>query len=170
MFVTEDRRTNVHVQQTEITSKMREMVDLMVDEEARQGDNTAGVCMEYFLKNGILQYFVNVAEKADYPVGFRGEAIRTIASMVDLLDDRFLVHNAVHRPTIKLLRFCVLDDHQSELYNDDLVDLMYIICSKIHGFPALLNIFFHDKHWLTTPQKPSTSMSSTTATISAAAT
>ncbi|KAI9482932.1 MAG: Retinoic acid induced 16-like protein-domain-containing protein [Benjaminiella poitrasii] len=129
------------------------MVDLLVDEEARQEDNTTGLCMEYFLKNCILQYLVTIVEKADYPVGIRGEAIRTVASMIDLLDDRFLVHNAVHRPTIKLLRFCVLDDRQSELYSDDLVDLMYIICSKIHGFPALLNIFFHDKQWLMTPQK-----------------
>jgi hypothetical protein len=151
----DDRKSNMHVQQTEIPAKLRQMVDLLVDEEARQEDNTTGVCMEYFLKNGVLQYLVTVAEKADYPVGIRGESIRTIASMVDLLDDRFLVHNAVHKPTIKLLRFCVLDDRQSELYSDDLVDLMYIICSKIHGFPALLNIFFHDKHWLTTPQKSS---------------
>ncbi|KAI8068120.1 Retinoic acid induced 16-like protein-domain-containing protein [Gilbertella persicaria] len=73
--------------------------------------------------------------------------------MVDLLDERFLVHNAVHKPTIRLLRFCVLDERQRELDHEDVVDLMYIICSKIHGFPALLNIFFHDKHWLTTPQK-----------------
>ena len=151
----DDRKTNMHVQQTEIPAKLRQMVDLLVDEEARQEDNTTGVCMEYFLKNGVLQYMVTVTEKADYPVGIRGESIRIIASMVDLLDDRFLVHNAVHKPTIKLLRFCVLDDRQSELYSDDLVDLMYIICSKIHGFPALLNIFFHDKHWLTTPQKSS---------------
>lgn len=129
------------------------MVDMLVNEEAQQEDNTTGVCMEYFLKNGILQYLVNMSEKMDYPEGIRGEAIRTIASMVDLLDDRFLVHNAVHKPTIKLLRFCVLDERQSELYHEDLVDLMYIICSKIHGFPALLNIFFHDKQWLTTPQK-----------------
>ncbi|KAI7907737.1 Retinoic acid induced 16-like protein-domain-containing protein, partial [Cokeromyces recurvatus] len=89
----------------------------------------------------------------DYPEGIRVESIRMIASMIDLLDDRFLVHNAVHKPTIKLLRFCVLDERQSELYHEDLVDLMYIICSKIHRFPALLNIFFHDKQWLTTPQK-----------------
>lgn len=117
-----------------------------MDEEARQEeDSTTGVCMEYFLKNGVLQYLVSVAEKADYPVGIRGETIRMIANMVDLLDDRFLVHNAVHRPTIRLLRFCVLDERQSELYHEDLVDLMYTICSKIHGFPALLNIFFHDK-------------------------
>lgn len=129
------------------------MVDMLVDEEARQEDNATGVCMEYFLKNGILQYLVNISEKMDYPEGIRGESIRTIASMVDLLDDRFLVHNAIHKPTIKLLRFCVLDERQSELDHEDLVDLMYIICSKIHGFPALLNIFFHDKQWLIVPQK-----------------
>lgn len=153
IFMEEDRKANMHVQQTEIPERLRQMVDMLVDEEARQEDNTTGVCMEYFLKNGVLQYLVNVSEKADYPVGIRGEAIRTIANMVDLLDDRFLVHNAVHKPTIKLLRFCVLDERQSDLYHEDLVDLMYIICSKIHGFPALLNIFFHDKQWLTTPQK-----------------
>ncbi|ORZ01266.1 Retinoic acid induced 16-like protein-domain-containing protein [Syncephalastrum racemosum] len=153
IFVVEDRKPNMHVQQTEIPERLREMMDMLVDEEARQEDNTTGVCMEYFLKNGVLQYLVNVSEKADYPVGIRGEAIRTIANMVDLLDDRFLVHNAVHKPTIKLLRFCVLDDRQNDIYHEDLVDLMYIICSKIHGFPALLNIFFHDKQWLTTPQK-----------------
>ncbi|KAF7727094.1 hypothetical protein EC973_008057 [Apophysomyces ossiformis] len=152
-FVAEDRKVNVHVRQTEIPEKLRQMVDMLVDEEARQEDNTTGVCMEYFLKNGVLQYLVHVSEKSDYPVGVRGEAIRTVASMVDLLDDRFLVHNAVHKPTLRLLRFCVLDERQSELYHEDLVDLMYIICSKIYGFPALLNIFFHDKQWLTTPQK-----------------
>lgn len=144
------------------------MVDMLVDEEARQEDNTTGVCMEYFLKHGLLQYLVNASEKMDYPEGIRGESIRTVASMVDLLDDRFLVHNAVHKPTIKLLRFCVLDERQSELDHEDLVDLMYTICSKIHGFPALLNIFFHDKQWLTTPQKPSTTTTTTAATATAA--
>ncbi|KAG0170589.1 hypothetical protein DFQ28_001909 [Apophysomyces sp. BC1034] len=156
IFVVEDRKVKVHVEQTDIPGKLRQMVDMLVDEEARQEDNTTGVCMEYFLKNGVLQYLVNVSEKADYPTGIRGEAIRTIASMVDLLNDCFLVHNAIHKPTVKLLRFCVLDEYQSDFYHEDLVDLMYIICSKIYGFPALLNIFFHDKQWLTTPQKTQT--------------
>ncbi|RCH80045.1 hypothetical protein CU098_003715, partial [Rhizopus stolonifer] len=153
IFIAEDRKTNLHVKQTEIPERLRQMVDMLVDEEARQEDNATGVCMEYFLKNGLLQYLVNVSEKMNYPEGIRGESIRMIASMVDLLDERFLVHNAVHKPTIRLLRFCVLDERQRELDHEDVVDLMYIICSKIHGFPALLNIFFHDKHWLTTPQK-----------------
>ncbi|KAL9539425.1 hypothetical protein MBANPS3_010265 [Mucor bainieri] len=167
IFIAEDRKANLHVKQTEIPERLRQMVDMLVDEEARQEDNTTGVCMEYFLKHGLLQYLVNVSEKMDYPEGIRGESIRTIAAMVDLLDDRFLVHNAVHKPTIKLLRFCVLDERQSELDHEDLVDLMYTICSKIHGFPALLNIFFHDKQWLTTPQKPSTTTTTTAAAAAA---
>ncbi|KAH8554937.1 Retinoic acid induced 16-like protein-domain-containing protein [Umbelopsis sp. PMI_123] len=153
IYAADDRKPNLHVQQTEIPSRLRQMVDLLVDEEARQEDSSTGVCMEYFLKNGILHFLVNVSEKADYPVGMRSETIRTVASMIDLLDDRFLVQHAVHKPTIRLLRFCVLDEQQSDQYDEDLVDLMYIICSKIHGFPALLNIFFHDRQWLTTPQK-----------------
>ncbi|CAM0136996.1 hypothetical protein VKS41_008147 [Umbelopsis sp. WA50703] len=154
IFAAEDRKANLHVQQTEIPSRLRQMVDLLVDEGARQEDSSTGVCMEYFLKNGILHFLVNVCEKEDYPVGMRSETIRTVAGMIDLLDDRFLVQHAVHKPTIRLLRFCVMEESQSDSYDEDLVDLMYIICSKIHGFPALLNIFFHDRQWLTTPQKP----------------
>ncbi|KAI8967723.1 Retinoic acid induced 16-like protein-domain-containing protein [Mycotypha africana] len=173
IFIAEDRKANLHIKQTEIPEKLRTMVDLLVDEEARQEDQdtTTGVCMEYLLKHNLLNYLVNVCEKQDYPEGMRGETIRTIASMVDLLDDhRFLVHHAVHTPTIKLLRYCCSNSmataasftstmdqlnnlSNTDLYHEDLVDLMYIICSKIHGFPALLNIFFHDKQWLTMPQK-----------------
>ncbi|KAG9297723.1 hypothetical protein G9A89_011238 [Geosiphon pyriformis] len=141
-----------HVGQTEIPQRLKTMVDLLVDEGLRLEDVNTGVCMEEFLRNNILSDLVKLSE-TDYPPGIGGEVIRTVASMIDLLDDRFLVHNAVHQPTVKLLRTCVHDEQQSENYHEDLVDLMYIICSKIHGFPALLNIFFHDIHWLTTPQK-----------------
>lgn len=140
----------MHVDQTVIPQKLREMVDMLVDEEAREEGDTPGVCMEYFLKNGLLHYLVNVSEKMDYPQGIRRESIRTIASMVDILDDKFLVHSVVHTPTIKLLKFCVLDERQSALDHEYLVDLMYKICSKIHGVDGLLDIFFHK---LTTPQK-----------------
>lgn len=143
--------------QTVIPQKLREMVDMLVDEEAREEGDTPGVCMEYFLKHGLLHYLVNVSEKMDYPQGIRRESIRTIASMVDILDDKFLVQSVVHTPTIKLLKFCVLDERQSELDHEYLVDLMYKICSKIHGVPGLLDIFFHK---LTTPQKMTASITS----------
>ncbi|KAG0049445.1 hypothetical protein BGZ83_005766 [Gryganskiella cystojenkinii] len=131
------------------------MVDLLVDEESSLDEESGatGVCMEYLLKHAVLTKLVNNAE-GDQPRGIMGETIRTIAAMINLLDDRFLVHNAVHKPTVKLLRTCASgSEPQGELYHEDLVDLMYILCSKIHGYPDLLNIFFHDKQWLTVPQR-----------------
>ncbi|CAG8498532.1 10297_t:CDS:2, partial [Ambispora gerdemannii] len=145
----------------EIAERLKNMVDLLVDEGLRLEDVNTGVCMEEFLRNNILSDLVALSEK-DYPLGIRGEVIRTVASLIDLLDDRFLVHNAVHQPTVRLLRDCVQNE-QNEIYHEDLVDLMYIICSKIHGFPALLNIFFHNTHWLTTPQKAASKTPSTLA-------
>ncbi|KAF9172363.1 hypothetical protein BGX20_005803 [Mortierella sp. AD010] len=152
-FSTSEKRS-LYVQQTEIPARLKNMVDLLVDEESRLDDaGETGVCMEYLLKHNVLAKLVNNAE-GDQPRGIMGETIRTIASMINLLDDRFLVHNAVHKPTVKLLRTCASSTElQSESYHEDLVDLMYIICSKIHGYPELLNIFFHDKQWLTVPQR-----------------
>ncbi|KAG0225861.1 Retinoic acid induced 16-like protein-domain-containing protein [Mortierella sp. GBAus27b] len=151
-FSTPEKRS-LNVQQTEIPAKLRIMVDLLVYEESRMDDGTTGVCMEYLLKHNVLAKLVNNAE-GDEPKGIMGETIRTIASMINHLDDRFLVHNAVHKPTLKLLRSCASgNEPQGENYHEDLVDLMYIICSKIHGYPELLNVFFHDKQWLTKPQR-----------------
>ncbi|KAG0072326.1 hypothetical protein BGZ89_007020 [Linnemannia elongata] len=153
-FSTPEKRS-LYVQQTEIPMRLKNMVDLLVDEESRLDDasGTTGVCMEYLLKNNVLTKLVNNAE-GDEPKGIMGETIRTIAGMINLLDDRFLVHNAVHKPTVKLLRTCAQGaEFDGESYHEDLVDLMYILCSKIHGYPELLNIFFHDKQWLTVPQR-----------------
>ncbi|CAO3570162.1 unnamed protein product [Mortierella alpina] len=151
-FSTAEKRS-LRVQHTEIPARLKNMVDLLVDEESRLDDGTTGVCMEYLLKHNVLVKLVNNSE-GDEPRGIMGETIRTIAAMINLLDDRFLVHNAVHKPTVKLLRTCASGtEPQGETYHEDLVDLMYILCSKIHGYPELLNIFFHDKQWLTVPQR-----------------
>ncbi|KAG0323141.1 hypothetical protein BGZ99_002917 [Dissophora globulifera] len=151
-------KRSVAIQQTEIPSRLKAMIDLLVDEESRLDDatGTTGVCMEHLLKNNVLAKLVSTCAEGDRPRGIIGETIRTIASMVNLLDDRFLVHNAVHNPTVKLLRTCCApgtDQEGDESYHEDLIDLMYILCSKIHGYPELLNIFFHDKQWLTVPER-----------------
>ncbi|CAG8446264.1 1762_t:CDS:2 [Ambispora leptoticha] len=149
-----------NIELIEIAERLKTMVDLLVDEGLRLEDVNTGVCMEEFLRNNILTDLVELSEQ-DHPLGIRGEVIRTVASLINLLDDRFLVHNAVHQPTLRLLRDCVQNEEEKEIYHEDLVDLMYNICSKIHGFPDLLNIFFHNTHWLTTPQKAASKTPST---------
>lgn len=51
----------------------------------------------------------------DRPSGIQVEVLRTVQSMVVLLDEQFLVHSAVHRAVLRLLRTCVGDDIQEQL-------------------------------------------------------
>lgn len=88
----------------------------------------------------------------------KGEIVRALNTLVVLLSDQFLNHNAVHEPLRRLLRSCVGDEPEegrlgveSRVFgaagmdkrlrttsgNDeleaDLVDLMCILCSKIRA-------------------------------------
>ena len=47
---------------------------------------------------------------ADRPSGIQAEVLRCISNMVVFLDEQFLVHTAVHRPVLQLLRTCVGDE------------------------------------------------------------
>ncbi|KAJ1928278.1 hypothetical protein IWQ60_002187 [Tieghemiomyces parasiticus] len=128
---------------------LKAMVDMLVEEEHQPeaGDNYTGVCLEYFLRKNVLASLVHLSE-ADCPVGLLGETIRTISSLVELLDVRFLVHKNVHTPLLSLLRLAMASPQHSNKYQEDLVDLTYLLCAKIHEYPEILHIFFLDRSWL----------------------
>ncbi|KAK2466927.1 hypothetical protein APHAL10511_001185 [Amanita phalloides] len=142
------------------------MVDALVWESTRTEAGGTGACLESLLKNDVLDTLVQLSEN-DRPSGIQAEVLRTVQNMVVLLDEQFLVHTAVHRAVLRLLRNCVGDDMQEQLdgrgrvmgaarnavrgqpseYEEDLVNLLCILCSRIRTFRELLMIFFHDKHW-----------------------
>ncbi|PVU97623.1 hypothetical protein BB561_000428 [Smittium simulii] len=41
----------------------------------------------------------------------------------------------------------VWEKSQFEYHEQDFVELMYIVSSKVHGYPYILSLFFYDKHW-----------------------
>lgn len=51
----------------------------------------------------------------DRPSGIQAEVLRAVQNMVILMDEQFLVHSAVHRAVLRLLRNCVGDDIQEQL-------------------------------------------------------
>lgn len=53
--------------------------------------------------------------EADRPFGTQAEVLRAVQNMVVLLDEQFLVHSAVHKAVLRLLRNCVGDDIQEQL-------------------------------------------------------
>ncbi|KDQ19869.1 hypothetical protein BOTBODRAFT_125345 [Botryobasidium botryosum FD-172 SS1] len=162
----DERQLTRGIQSTDVPANLRAMVDNLVWESSRTDEDTTGACLEYLLKNDVLFTLVRLSEN-DRPSGVHGEVLRAISNMVVLLDEHFLVHSAVHRAIIRLLRSCVGDEIEEKVDGKakpmgaagvtsksqpsdlevDLVDLLCILCSRIRAYPDLLMIFFHDRNW-----------------------
>ncbi|ODN81751.1 hypothetical protein L202_02137 [Cryptococcus amylolentus CBS 6039] len=158
---------------TQVPNHLRHIVDALVYESNRTDEEQVGTgaCLEYFLKNDILANLEKLCER-DRPHGIKAEVLKAINNLVVLLSERFLIHNAVHRPLRRLLRSCIGDEPEEKVdggarvvgaagmsdmaerragnedIEGDLVDLMCVLCSKMRAYPPLLLIFFHDKGWL----------------------
>ncbi|KAJ3559405.1 hypothetical protein NM688_g376 [Phlebia brevispora] len=162
----DERQLSRGIKSTEVPAHLQSMVDALVWESARTEEGGTGACLEYLLKNDVLGTLVRLSE-SDRPFGIQAEVLRSVQNMVVLLDEQFLVHSAVHKAVLRLLRNCVGDDIQEQLdgrnklvgaartatrsqpseYEEDLVNLLCILCSRIRHYRELLMIFFHDKQW-----------------------
>ena len=80
----------------------------------------------------MLGNLVKLAE-TDRPSGVQAEVLRAIQNMVVLLDEQFLVHSAVHKAVLRLLRNCVGDDIQEQL---DGKRLMGAARNAVRGQPS----------------------------------
>jgi len=67
-----------------------------------------------FVRIDILGNLVRLSEP-DRPFGIQAEVLRSVQNMVVLLDEQFLVHSAVHKAVLRLLRNCVGEDLQEHL-------------------------------------------------------
>lgn len=161
----DERQLSKGIKSTNVPTLLQSMVDSLVWESTRTEEGGTGACLEYLLKNDVLGTLVRLSEP-DRPFGIQAEVLRTVQNMVVLLDEQFLVHSGVHKSVLRLLRNCAGDDLQEQLdgrkvmgaawsavrgqpseYEEDLVNLLCILCSRIRTYRELLMIFFHDKHW-----------------------
>ncbi|KAF9227938.1 hypothetical protein BS17DRAFT_774517 [Gyrodon lividus] len=162
----DERQLMKGIKSTDVPAHLQSMVDSLVWESSRTEEGATGACMEYLLKNDVLGTLVRLSEP-DRPSGIQAEVLLAVQNMVVLMDEQFLVHSAVHKAVLRLLRNCVGDDIQEQLdgrnrvmgaaknavrsqpseYELDLVNLLCILCSRIRTYRELLMIFFHDKHW-----------------------
>lgn len=83
-----------------------------------------------------------------------GEVLQLFSTMVLMLPDDFLVSYPIHHPMSKFIESCIQEGPHYRKYEEDLMNLLCAICSKIRSFPELLNIFFIDRETLTDNQTP----------------
>ena len=67
-----------------------------------------------FIRADVMGTLVKLSEP-DRPFGIQAEVLRSVQNMVVLLDEQFLVHSAVHKAVLRLLRNCVGEDVQEHL-------------------------------------------------------
>ncbi|KAJ1569712.1 hypothetical protein HK405_005774 [Cladochytrium tenue] len=135
-----DANWTKYVSQTDIVKSLQTMGDILVREHAiTDGGVETGGCTELFLNDDMMANLVRISEN-DVPFGFRGEVIRFLSNLVSVLDAKILIQNAIHRPTLTLIRWCLADKEMK--YEDEMLQLEYDIAAKIHEFPQLLYIFF----------------------------
>ncbi|KAJ1308973.1 hypothetical protein OPQ81_004656 [Rhizoctonia solani] len=162
----DERQLTRGIGSTNVPAHLQSMVDALVWESTRGDQESTGACLESLLKNDILGTLVGLSE-TDRPFGVQAEVLKTVGNLVVLMDEQFLVHAAVHKAVLRLLRVCVgdlIDEIPSSSskamgaasvsqrtsianYEEDLVDLLCTLCSRIRTYRELLMIFFHDKHW-----------------------
>ncbi|KAF6767108.1 Retinoic acid induced 16-like protein [Kalmanozyma brasiliensis GHG001] len=162
-----DERALFHgVARSDLPRRLQRIIDALVFESNRSNDGHTGPCMEYLLKYDILTELVHLSVD-DRPKGIRGETIRALKDLIILMDEKFLSRQAANKPVSQLIQLCLdedavryqLDDDSFDMsgsnappsaaedndYEEDLVDLMCHIASRIRNTPDLLQIFFTDE-------------------------
>ena len=155
------------VARSDLPRRLQRIVDALVFESNRSSDGHLGPCIEYLLRYDILTELVHLSVD-DRPKGIRAETIRTLTNLIILLDESFLSRQAVNKPISQLIQLCLdqdaarfqFDDDPFEAsgssapapaagveldYQEDLVELMCQIASRIRNTPDLLQIFFTDE-------------------------
>ncbi|PWN37536.1 uncharacterized protein FA14DRAFT_159548, partial [Meira miltonrushii] len=99
------------ISRTDLIDRLQSMCDALVFEANRADEDVdiAGPCMEMLLEGDILGQLVRLTAN-DRISGSQAEIVQLFASLIILLDERFLSRQAVHRPLVRLMRICVGDE------------------------------------------------------------
>lgn len=166
------------IARTDVVARLQDLQDALVFESNRADDENEipGPCMEMLLEGDILGQLVRLTAN-DRLAGSQAEVVRLFASLIILLEEKFLSRQAVHKPLVRLMRICVGDEfytpasHIAEEpedsnedeerkawrrfgrngsaevlgFEEDLVDMMCHVASRLRNTPELLIIFFRER-------------------------
>ncbi|ORX64687.1 hypothetical protein BCR32DRAFT_273007 [Anaeromyces robustus] len=106
--------------------------------------NQAGICMEFMLGNNIFVLFADAALE-DQPFGLLQVVIESFSHLCGELNAAFLTRHSVQRALNKLIYVTATTPKLNELYEDYLIELIFILCQKMREIPTLLNFFMYPK-------------------------
>uniref|UniRef100_A0A8C8C0Y4 FHF complex subunit HOOK-interacting protein C-terminal domain-containing protein n=1 Tax=Oncorhynchus tshawytscha TaxID=74940 RepID=A0A8C8C0Y4_ONCTS len=130
------------VKQTDIPWRLKQMLDILVYEEAQQGQEEMGPCMEYLLQHKLLETLCTLG-KAQYPPGMNQQVLVFFSKILVQIQKPMLHILNVYRPVQKLVRLCGLPGSQTE---KEEAQFMFVVCSRVKQDPYVLNYILEDNH------------------------
>jgi len=106
--------------------------------------NQAGICMEFMLDNNIFGNFVD-AGLGDQPFGLLQVVIESFSHLCGELNAAFLTRHSVLRSLNKLIYVTATTPKLNELYEDYLIELIFVLCQIMHENPTFINFFISPK-------------------------
>ncbi|XP_071013402.1 FHF complex subunit HOOK-interacting protein 2B isoform X2 [Oncorhynchus clarkii lewisi] len=129
------------VKQTDIPWRLKQMLDILVFEEAQQGQEEMGPCMEYLLQHKLLETLCTLG-KAQYPPGMNQQVLVFFSKILVQIQKPMLHILNVYRPVQKLVRLCGLPGSQTE---KEEAQFMFVVCSRVKQDPYVLNYILEIK-------------------------
>ncbi|XP_031663544.1 FHF complex subunit HOOK-interacting protein 2B isoform X1 [Oncorhynchus kisutch] len=158
------------VKQTDIPWRLKQMLDILVYEEAQQGQEEMGPCMEYFLQHKLLETLCTlgkaqvphtqqvkcchvwyvlitlsstlISSSCQYPPGMNQQVLVFFSKILVQIQKPMLHILNVYRPVQKLVRLCGLPGSQTE---KEEAQFMFVVCSRVKQDPYVLNYILEIK-------------------------
>uniref|UniRef100_T1IIV5 FHF complex subunit HOOK-interacting protein C-terminal domain-containing protein n=1 Tax=Strigamia maritima TaxID=126957 RepID=T1IIV5_STRMM len=137
-FVDKNSDSKAPVEETNIVGHLKQMLQLLMDEEEAIEIGSTGPCMEYLLHHKLLDTLYTIG-RADCPPGMKQQVLIFFSQLLTRIKQPMLPHISVHRPVQRLVKMC--GEVKAAPTEAEEVQFVCIICAKLKDASHLVNFF-----------------------------
>ncbi|CAK8682922.1 FHF complex subunit HOOK interacting protein 2A-like [Clavelina lepadiformis] len=152
-FYIENTDDKTPVTDSNIPSHLKQMLQILIQEEAEREPGDTGPCMEYMLQHKLLET-LHTLGKADCPPGMKQQVLIFFKNLLGKIKQPLLPHINVHRPVSRLVRVC--GEVQAAPTETEEISFLCTLCARLKREPHLLH-FFLQNNSTEIPNKPAAS-------------
>nr|XP_002121536.1 protein FAM160B1 [Ciona intestinalis] len=140
-FYIENTDDKTPVTDSNIPSHLKQMLQILVQEENEREAGDTGPCMEYLLQHKILETLYTLG-KADCPPGMKQQVLIFFKHLLGKIRQPLLPHINVHRPVSHLVRVC--GEVQAAPTETEEISFLCTVCARLKHEPHLLHFFLRN--------------------------
>uniref|UniRef100_H2YX74 FHF complex subunit HOOK-interacting protein C-terminal domain-containing protein n=1 Tax=Ciona savignyi TaxID=51511 RepID=H2YX74_CIOSA len=140
-FYIENTDDKTPVTDSNIPSHLKQMLQILLQEENEREAGDTGPCMEYLLQHKILET-LHTLGKADCPPGMKQQILIFFKNLLGKIRQPLLPHINVHRPVSRLVRIC--GEVQAAPTETEEISFLCTVCARLKHEPHLVHFFLRN--------------------------